>query len=299
MYNYIVMSMKLRLKRKYKYVLLLLIFIICIVIINICVLKNDSLENLLDSKENTVVDNEPVYKDHYHEFNITYANYIEKYYERYLNYKKEHSEYNDDLIITYVNIGLDNPFYTNMEDTDMNDGILILCNKYHKLKSNYVPDLVSLSGYGGGQMAKVAAPHYKEMIDAAKAEGIKLFNVSGYRSYSTQQSLYNRYVKRDGQEKADTYSARAGSSEHQTGLASDINTASSSAHFENTKEYAWLINNSYKYGFILRYPKDKTFITGYKYEPWHYRYVGIDVAKIIYEKDITYEEYYATYILKG
>ena len=91
--------------------------------------------------------------------------------------------------------------------------------------------------------------------------------------------------------KADTYSARAGSSEHQTGLAVDINTASSRANFQNTKEYKWLINNSYKYGFIERYPKGKTNITGYKYEPWHYRYVGIEAASIIHEKGITFEEY--------
>lgn len=242
---------------------------------------------------------EPVYKEHNSEFNIVNSNYIEKYYTRYVAYKKTHPEYSDDTIITYVNIGLDYPFYTNMKDTDMSDGILVLCNKYHKLKSNYVPNLVSLSGYGGGGMQKEAAEYFKKMVNAAKDDGMKLYNVSGYRSYNTQNNLYNNYVKRDGVAKADTYSARAGSSEHQTGLATDINTASSSAHFENTKEYAWLIKNSYKYGFILRYPLGKTFITGYKYEPWHFRYVGIKVAKEIYELDITYEEYYATYILKG
>ena len=233
------------------------------------------------------------------EFEIVNSNYIEKYHDRYIAYRKLHPEYDDDTIITYVNIGLDRDFYTEMEDTDMTQGILILCNKYHLLKSDYVPDLVNLgSKYGGGQMQREAASHFMEMVDAAKSDGIKLRNVSGYRSYSTQKYLYNNYVKRDGVAKADTYSARAGSSEHQTGLASDINTASSSAHFEKTKEYEWLINNSYKYGFILRYLEDKTFITGYKYEPWHYRYVGVDVAKVIYEKNITYEEYYATYILK-
>lgn len=242
---------------------------------------------------------EPVYTDHAHEFDIKEANYLEKYYERYIAYKNSHPEYSDDTVITYVNIGLDNEFYTNMEDVNMDDGILVLCNKYHILKSNYVPDLVSLpSKYGGGQMQKEAASFFMKMVDAAKIDGIKLRNVSGYRSYNTQKTLYNNYVKRDGVAKADTYSARPGSSEHQTGLASDINTASSKAHFEKTKEYAWLIDNSYKYGFILRYLEGKTFITGYKYEPWHYRYVGVDVAKVIYEKNITYEEYYATYLLK-
>ena len=129
------------------------------------------------------------------------------------------------------------------------------------------------------------------MVDAAKDDNIKLKSVSAYRSYSVQKSLYKSYVKRDGVKKADTYSARAGSSEHQTGLAVDINTASSRANFQNTKEYKWLINNSYKYGFIERYPKGKTNITGYKYEPWHYRYVGVEAASIIHEKGITFEEY--------
>ena len=145
-------------------------------------------------------------------------------------------------------------------------------------------------------MEKVAADSFKKMSDAAKKEGLKIYNVSGYRSYDTQEYLYNNYVSRDGKEKADTYSARAGTSEHQTGLATDINSVSSK--FENTKEFKWLKDNAHKYGFILRYPKGKEHITGYMYEPWHYRYVGKDVAKIIYENDFTYEEYYVNYVLK-
>ena len=134
------------------------------------------------------------------------------------------------------------------------------------------------------------------MVAAAKNDGISLWNVSGYRSYNTQQSLYNNYKARDGQTKADTYSARPGSSEHQTGLATDICTASSAAHFENTDKYKWLINNSYKYGFILRYPEGKTYITGYKFEPWHYRYVGVEAATYIHNNNITFEEYHAYFV---
>ena len=252
---------------------------------------------LIVINDNIKENDEPVYIDHIYEFNVKNSNYIEKYYERYVAYKKKHSDYSDDVIITYVNIGLDHDFYTNMIDTDMSDGYLIICNKYHKLKSDYVPDLASLSGYGGGYLEKTAAEYFKKMSDAAKKEGIKVYNISGYRSYNTQKSLYNGYVSRDGQKNADTYSARAGTSEHQTGLATDINSVSTS--FETTKTYKWLAKNAYKYGFILRYPKGKEYITGYMYEPWHYRYVGTSVAKIIYEENITYEEYYATYILKG
>ena len=238
----------------------------------------------------------PIYVNHMKEFDIKESNYIEANYDRYISYKKNNPDYSDDEVITYVNIGLDHEFYSLMEETDMSDGYLIICNKYHKLKGDYVPDLASLSGYGGGQMEKEAAKYFKMMSDAAKKDGIKIYNVSGYRSYDTQKKLYNNYVLRDGKEKADTYSARAGTSEHQTGLATDVNSISTS--FDTTDAFKWLSKNAYKYGFILRYPKGKEYITGYMYEPWHYRYVGIDTAKIIYEKNITYEEYYATYLLK-
>ena len=147
------------------------------------------------------------------------------------------------------------------------------------------------SGYGNGSLNKEATKYFRKMVDDAKKGDIKLWSVSAYRSYTTQRNIYNRYVKKDGVKKADTYSARPGHSEHSTGLAVDINTASSSRHFENTKEYKWLKENSYKYGFIERYLKGKEFITGYKYEPWHFRYFGEEVATKLYELNITYEEY--------
>ena len=118
--------------------------------------------------------------------------------------------------------------------------------------------------------------------------------VSAYRSYKTQQALFNRYVKRDGYEKARTYSAVPGSSEHQTGLAIDVSGSSgkcaAASCFANTKEAAWLKKNSQKYGFIIRYPKGKESITGYKYEPWHLRYVG-NISSNIQSRGITLEEY--------
>ncbi len=296
------MRLKKKVKKKIKMFLLIILFLSIISVGFLTWKKLNSKENNIEEKKEIEIEqnDEPINTGHDNEFEINNSNYIEANYDRYIEYKKNHSEYSDDEIITYVNIGLDREFYTEMEDVDMSLGYLILCNKYHLLKSDYVPDLVDLpSKYGGGKLEREAASFFMKMVDAAKADGIKLRNVSGYRSYNTQKNLYNNYVKRDGVAKADTYSARAGSSEHQTGLASDINTASSSAHFENTKEYDWLIKNSYKYGFILRYLKDKTYITGYKYEPWHFRYVGVDVATKISELGITFEEYHATYIMKG
>ena len=210
-------------------------------------------------------------------------------------YDKNSYTYNE--VVMNVEIGIDQDFYSNIQSADVDKGILILVNKFYAIDSNYDANLVSISDeLGGGKMNVDAYEYFKKMCEAAKKDNINLKSVSAYRSYSTQEKIYKNYVSKDGQEKADTYSARPGHSEHQTGLAVDINTASSSAHFENTKEYAWLIKNSYKYGFILRYPLDKTYITGYKYEPWHYRYVGIDVATKMYNEDITFEEYTIKYI---
>lgn len=288
-----------RLKKKYNFFLgLLIILVISIFSINyfnnlIGYGVNDRIVININYNEN------PVIKFHASEFNIKNSSYYEKNYERYVNYKKENPDLTDDEIINHVNIGLDNKFYTNIRNSNLEDGILVLCNKYNKLPQNYVPKLVSMSSKytsSGGKLHPIAYEAFKKMVDNAKNDDIKLYNVSAYRSYWTQSYLYNNYKNRDGVVKADTYSARAGHSEHQTGLATDINTASSSANFQNTKEYAWLIENSYKYGFILRYPKGKEYITGYKYEPWHYRYVGVDVATYIHKNNITYEEYYADFL---
>lgn len=225
--------------------------------------------------------------------------YLENNLNRYLDYSKKYPDKDYSEVIRSINSNIDNNFYTNIINTDTSKGYLMLVNKYHKLDKSYKAELVTLaSKYGGGQLEKVAAENFKKMCDAASSDGIKLYNVSGYRSYNSQLSIYNRYVNRDGVSKADTYSARAGHSEHQTGLATDINTASSSANFQNTKEYAWLTENCYKYGFILRYPNGKQYLTGYKYEPWHYRYVGVEAATYIKEHNITFEEYYAYYVNK-
>ena len=123
--------------------------------------------------------------------------------------------------------------------------------------------------------------------------------MSSYRSYQYQYNLYNRYVNTDGIEAADTYSARPGYSEHQTGLAVDVyNGKEDFTNFEKTKEYNWMQDNAYKFGFILRFPKDKVLETGYQYESWHYRYVGKEIAKYIHDNNLCFEEYYATHLIK-
>jgi hypothetical protein len=157
------------------------------------------------------------------------------------------------------------------------DGILI-ANKTYPLPQSYAP----------GWDAEASA-QLNVMFEAAKQDGIRLFVKSGYRSYVDQKVIYNGYVKRDGKAAADTYSARPGHSEHQTGLAFDLNSLSIS--FENTAEGKWLAENCYKYGFIIRYPKGKENITGYIYEPWHVRYLGTEKAKAVYESGLCLEEF--------
>ena len=130
------------------------------------------------------------------------------------------------------------------------------------------------------------------MRDDALKEGINLEIISGYRSYADQAYIYNNYVLSDSKSNADTYSARAGHSEHQTGLAADINSLNT--NFIYTKEGMWLNNNCHKYGFIIRYPEGKASVTGYMYEPWHIRYVGAPLASELYNNGnwISLEEYY-------
>jgi len=160
------------------------------------------------------------------------------------------------------------------------DGIVI-ANKSYGLPSNF-----------GNGLTNETVTAFNSMVTNAASEGINIYKVSGYRSYYDQQYIYNNYVKRDGQAEADRYSARAGHSEHQTGMAIDVNSLYQS--FENTPEGIWLNNNCHKYGFIIRYPKGKEEITGYMFEPWHVRYVGVDLASKLYNNGnwITIEEYF-------
>jgi len=158
------------------------------------------------------------------------------------------------------------------------NGILI-ANKSYSLPASYNP---------GAILAEPMAAFRTMQADGAKA-GLSYWITSGYRSYSYQSQLYNNYAARDGYAKADTYSARPGYSEHQTGLAMDINVAGDS--FGYTPESKWLAANCWKYGFIIRYPQGKQNITGYKYEPWHVRYLGKQLAKEVYDSGLSLEEF--------
>ena len=157
------------------------------------------------------------------------------------------------------------------------DGILI-ANKTYALPSDYNP--------GVDSEAKEA---FDRMQADAADEGLNIYISSGFRSYAYQEMLYERYVEKSGKAEADRYSARPGHSEHQTGLAFDLNTIDIS--FADTQEYVWVKEHCAEYGFIIRYPENKESITGYMYEPWHLRYLGKETAQKVADSGLTLEEY--------
>lgn len=200
-----------------------------------------------------------------------------------------------------VNLGLDCPFYDNVATIENPNELNVLVNKYHRLPEGFgQTNLVNMNREytvnDGKQylLRDDAYLNFVRMSDAAKIEGIPIKAISAYRTEDYQRMLYTNKVRTAGQIHADNYSARPGFSEHQTGLAVDINTTSTS--FEYTAAFAWLQNHAHEYGFIMRYPRGKEWITGYSYEPWHYRYVGTDIANTVHAEDITYDEYYDKYI---
>ena len=242
------------------------------------ILKNDKDENLFEW--------------------IQIETFIPSRYQRYID-ASHYLAFDETQLFEWVNSNRDRAFYTEIQASFPELGKLMLVNKYHALAEDFVPnELISIAPYGSVKLDREAAEAFKELASDAKDEGYTIVGISGYRSYQTQATLYQRYVSNDGKQLADTYSARAGHSEHQTGLAIDV--ASNNANiltFEQSRSFDWMFEHAYEYGFILRYPKGKEQITGYKYEPWHYRYVGVDIATEIKKSGMTFDEYAAVYIL--
>lgn len=225
------------------------------------------------------------------------------YLNRYLKYKEKNPKLKNEDIILHVNIGIDNDYYTNTKPATNLNKNTILVNKYNYLEEDYEPsNLESISinySRSGMKLVKEAKEQFEAMAKDAANNKLKLVVTSSYRNYSYQEKLYNDYAKKDGKDAADTYSGRPGFSEHQTGLAVDLyNGKSLYTEFENTEEFKWMQDNAYKYGFILRFPKDKVNLTGYQYESWHYRYVGQKIATYIHDNNLCYEEYYAMFLEK-
>lgn len=217
--------------------------------------------------------------------------------DRYNSYKENNNNLSLEEIVKNVNINLDYEFYKKTFESINKHTPLVLVNKYYNLGSDYVPkNLVNFEyPYAINNTIKgekEAYDHFKDMASDARAINLTIKIVSAYRDYEYQKNLYENYLKNEPIEVVDTYSARAGHSEHQTGYAFDVyNVEKPYTSFGETDEFKWLKNNGHLYGFIIRYKEDNTRITGYKNEPWHIRYVGIENATYIYENNITLEEY--------
>ncbi|MBR4618288.1 MAG: M15 family metallopeptidase [Bacilli bacterium] len=223
-------------------------------------------------------------------------------YDRYVKYMNDEGD-DEETTIILVNLDLDKKDYEDpVKVTDKTK--TVLANKHHYLGKDYIPNnLISvpekytIDGDLSTKGTKEAVDAAITMIKAAEKDGLKLFVNSGYRSYDDQKEVYNTYLSLYGQSYVDKYVVNPGYSEHQTGYAFDFASGTSNI-FRNSKEYDWMIKNSYKYGFCYRYLKSKESITGIRNEAWHFRYVGKEIAKVMDKEELSFEEYYAIYIDK-
>jgi len=202
----------------------------------------------------------------------------------------------------YINLPGADQIKALVDDYTSNNSLWAIVSKTHPISEDYtpesliIPDVATRSDKSDSERSirSDIAQAVVDMFIAAKADGYELMIGSGYRSATLQSVYFNSLANSVGDEAANQSVARPGESEHQTGLAIDISTLSYECYLDNCFAYTsggqWLAKNSYKYGFILRYPEDKTVITGYRYESWHFRYVGVDLATALYQSNLTLDE---------
>jgi len=244
----------------------------------VAVITDEPIETPLSTGENNLSGNE---------------GYVKENNNRYEAYQSS-TGLSDDETIWQVNARLDLELFdavTHSEDK-LNNDILVVVNKYHKVPDDYEPmDLTSNSD--GCQLRAATADAFDRMKEAAANEGLSLRAISGYRSVEYQRELYEGYLQSDSRENVDTYSARAGYSEHHTGMAVDVfGSVDGLGEFENTPEYQWVKQHGHEYGFIIRYTAPEETVTGYMDEPWHLRYIGPKDATEMKKQGITTLEEY-------
>ena len=261
------------------------------------------IEILPEEKLNYLLENE--YNEIYYNI-VKQKYYLDKNFDKYIEYKTYHEDTSYEDVIAIVNVHANIGWYNETYEANIEDGYLVLVNKFYYLPENYErADIEPISlqyAYHNNKAATIVIENFEQMRQDVEDElGIHLMVNSSYRPYSDQEEIYNEYKKKS-LKYADSYAARPGHSEHQTGLSIDLTSLehpyinNTEDSFDKSTEYEWLKNNCHKYGFILRYPEGKDHITGYNTESWHFRYVGVEAATQIYEEGITFDEYYAYYI---
>lgn len=219
---------------------------------------------------------------------------------RYLDYAASNTSVETKDIVSIVNVSADQEWYSNVKETDTSKGEIMIVNKFNGLSEEYVPeDIMNVSGtygYAGRKVSKSIYDDLTLMLDSAKNDGYTMLIEQGYRSYADQADAYKTIEDSSGTAAADRQAARAGHSEYQTGLGISLNVYKVTEGKNASEGATWLLENSYKYGFIIRYPEGTSDITGFSDDAWRLRYVGREVAEKIHEENITFDEYYAYYV---
>ena len=241
-------------------------------------------ENYKDKEINYILeqDKNDIYTNILKDKMFIYNNFYD-----YLDYYSNNSTLSVREIVEKVNTKTNNAYYENSEQADTSKKELMLVNKYYYLDESYTPEnIVSIpttyawGNFGDQQVTQSTYDAFLNLWNASHEAGFYLMVNSSYRTFEKQQSVYDE-----------------GYSEHQTGYSIDIfEKGYSKSNFSETDSYKWLLENAHNYGFILRYPEDKVDITGYDFESWHFRYVGVEAATYIYENNITFDEYYAYFV---
>ncbi len=224
-----------------------------------------------------------------------------EHYDRYLNNRNENEDISKTILKVELNQDLDN--YSDITEESNPDSLTAFINKHRYINEDYEPsDLVDVSDdyannyYGQIRLREETYEQFKKMVDDANKEDLNIYADTGYRTFKTQKTIYNNYVYENGYNKASLYAAKAGFSEHELGTAIDVSNGYLIE--KGDPEYNWLMQYGYKYGFIFRYFEDNIDLTGFAEEPWHIRYVGVDVATKIHEENLTFEEYWIKYVYK-
>ena len=230
----------------------------------------------------------------------------EKYYVHsklgeYLTYKSENKKDEYKYIVSLVNTESHIDWLDNMKDTDTSKNELMLVNRVYGLSSDFVPtdlvDVPSQYAYSGKKLSERVLNEVIKLIDDAKNQGYTFVISDGYRSYEEQKDIYDSYADYYGVSETDTFVARPGHSEYQTGMSFDLKPYNKVIDdVSNNEEYLWLRDNAYKYGFIFRFDKEHEKLTGFSASNWRLRYVGKDAASMIRNEDICFEEYYAYFV---